>query len=655
MKQKYAFLWCCCILFNTVLISQISNNGILQINSSTIVYFGDEYTNKSTASHINNGNLYLNSNFINDGATSSNSGTTFFSSTTNTDQSISGATKNINFYNLEINLSNAVKNGVSVSDNFGLFVTNSVYLENGDLRLVGDSQLVQTHSGASANSSLNGKLHKDQQGYKSAYGYNLWSSPVATAGVFQLNGGLFDGTDASLNPFDSQQVLFNSGYPYNGLPSVLDGDGNVTTPLTINERWLYKFSRGATGSYVSWIKLDKNSSLTPGEGFIMKGTNTTLSEQNYVFKGLPNDGTYSFAVGPDESNLFGNPYPSALDSNMFIMDNLSVFDGTLYFWVEGNSPTHNLSDYLGGYATRNLTTGVSASINPTASGVGDANLLAPKRYIAVGQGFFIDTNASGNIVFNNSQRVFKTESSLESVHYKSSKVNSKSNSDDSIVRISYQDPEGFVRELALGFLPETTADLNFNTGYDGLMSGEREDELFFIIENDLSKKYVIQGVGAFDESYEFPLGLIIAEDGTHTISLKGVENFSNTVYLKDNASNITYNLSESSFNPNLSPGNYLDKFSIVFKSATTLATQEVYQSNLNVYYNKNKSIIIKKDMDITVNNLYVFNVLGQQVLELTNLPFGEQEISIPFHHEAGVYFVKVKSANGIQNFKIITN
>lgn len=651
MKQKDFMLFCLFFICVVNFYSQIANEGILQVKPSTSVYFGAEYTNKSTAMHYNDGNLYLNSNFINNGTTASNSGTTFFTSTTNSVQSISGSTKKINFYNLEINLSSVEKKGVSVEDKFGLFVFNSVNLVNGDLRLVGESQLIQTHAGISANSATNGKLHKDQQGYKSAYGYNHWSTPVNNGGTFQLNGGLFDGTDAVINSFTSQQVLFNSGSPYDGLPSIVDESGNVTTPLTINESWLYKFSRGGTGSYADWIKLDKNSKLLPGEGYLMKGTNTLSPKQNYVFKGTPNDGDYSFVVGANESNLFGNPYPSALDSNKFILDNLSYFDGTLYFWVEGNSPSHNLSDYLGGYATRNLTTGVSASINPTSAGVGDANIMAPTQYMAVGQGFFIDTSADGVIVFKNSQRVFKMENTGESIHYKN--IAQKSNVENSIVRISYRDPEGFERELALGFLPESSADLNFNPGYDALMSGEREDELFFIIENNLTKKYVIQGVGAFDESYEFPLGLKITEAGIHTISLKGVENFSNPVFVKDNLLSITYNLSEDSFNLNLPPGNYLDRFSIVFGALDALDILEVEKNNIQVFYNGNNSVIIKNTNNSKINSVGIFNTLGQNVLKVVGNYMETTEISIPFNYPKGIYFVRVQSDFGTISTKIL--
>ncbi|MGB5463199.1 MAG: ABC transporter permease, partial [Aureibaculum sp.] len=238
MKKNYFVLLGISLFFSLDIFSQIVNEGTLYIESSTTVYFGDEYTNNGT--HNSNGDLFLNSNFVNNDSTSSTSGTTFFKSSLNNIQTISGLKNKVNFYNLEVdnNLT-----GVQVVDNFCIYVNNAVNLGNGDFRLIGEAQLIQTHNGANANSAVSGKLLRDQQGNKSAYGYNYWSSPVNNGGSFSLSGGLFDGTDASINPFSSQQVQFIIGDPFNGLPSVTDGSGNVTTPLTLNKHWFFKFSR----------------------------------------------------------------------------------------------------------------------------------------------------------------------------------------------------------------------------------------------------------------------------------------------------------------------------------------------------------------------------------------------------------------------------
>ena len=642
MKQ-ITFVLSCLFLFTVIpIFSQISNEGTIKISASTVVVFQDEYTNSLTGMHNSDGDLYLNSNFINNGNTTASSGTTYFNSSDFDIQNISGTTGKINFYNVEVNLTNVSKKGLSVADNFGLVVANNLSLMSGDLRLVGEAQLLQTHSGVNANSLGTGKLLRDRQGTSSAYAFNYFSAPVNNTGSFALLGGLFDGTDADINSFTPQQVLFNTGSPYNGAPSTVDGSNNVTTPLTINKTWLYKHYQPST-----WISIDENSLLLPGIGYTMKGTNTISASQNYVFKGEANNGTYQIPVNTGDMVLLGNPYPSSLDSNKFINDNSGLFNGSIYFWIDGGSTSHYLANYLGGYAIRNLVTGIAPSVSSSLiSGLGNSNTaLVPSQFMAVSQGFFIEATSTGNITFDNTQRIFKTEGSGESNFHRTTSQNS-------IIRIGYEDPEGFHRQLALGFMTDSEADENYNPGYDALMIDDREDELFYIIENDISKKYVIQGVGDFHEFLEFPLGLNITEAGTHTIMLDGVENFYSPVYIKDTYLQIIYNLSENTFNPTLSPGEYLDRFKVVF-SVETLGEDPVFKDSIEVFYNGNNNLVINNPNNFTLNKIQVVNTLGQVIKKVDLNGSSNPLITIPFNVADGLYFINVNSNAKLGSFKIL--
>ncbi len=661
MKQNYFVLIVLCFICISFGHSQIVNEGILQIETSTTVYFGDEYTNKSSAEHNNNGELYLNHNFINNGTTTAVSGTTFFNSSENAIQTISGTENSANFFNLEVDNS---LTGVSVANNFGLIVTNNINLASGDLRLVGEAHLIQVNDVPNTGT---GKLLRDQQGISTTTGYNYWSAPVNNSGTFALNGGLFDGTDANansgINSFTPQPISFNyPGLPYDGVPATVSG-GNVTTPLFVSERWLYTYSPNTSG-YAGWDKIYQNSAIAPGIGFTMKGTGA--ANQNYVFKGIPNNGDYSFTIANGESALLGNPYPSALDSDKFLNDNLDVFE-VLYFWVDGGSPTHYLAAYLGAYAIQNLTTIVTASVPSGISGGGSASSADPLRYIAVAQGFFVEATGVEPlppIVFKNSQRAFKTETSGESIFFKntgSKNSNQKYNDENkSIIRIGYEDPEKFHRQLALGFLPNSPSDLNYNRGYDALMSDPREDELFFIIENDLTKKYVIQGVNAFNENDEFPIGLIITQEGVHTIMLDNVKNYEGNVYIKDVLANTTYDLTAANYTPNLPPGTYLDRFKLVFRERIAVVVdedvtpnQDFSVENTTVHYHQNNSLIVRTKDDLQVNKITIYNILGQQIKQVSDNMVGENVFSIPFQYSLGVYIVVVESELGHETFKII--
>jgi hypothetical protein len=654
MKPKDYFLLSIFLITPIFLFSQILNKGTLQIKPSTTVSFVDVYTNDTSGIHNNDGELYINHSFVNNGSTSANSGTTFFNSAVNDSINISGTTGDINFYNFELDITTASKKGVSVNNDIGLIVANKVSLVSGDLRLKGQAQLVQTHSGVNINTASSGKLLRDQRGVSSLYAYNYWSSPVNNnSGSFSLNGGLFDGTDANINTFTPQQVLFNSGDPYNGIPAIVDGSGNVTTPLYINNYWLYKYSPNISG-YAGWESVDENTLLTPGTGFSMKGTG--LSSQNYVFKGLPNNGAYSFSINNGESALLGNPYPSALDSEEFITDNISVLD-KIYIWVDGGSTSHYLSSYLGGYAVANLSGGTAAAVPSDILGLGSSIGLIPKRYVAIGQGFFVDAVLTGNITFDNSQRSYQVEDGSNSIFYKSAETKDSNNLADIEVDrriwIGYQSPDLLHRQLLLAFvLSPPGADLGFNSGFDAEMPDPHDDELFFIIDNELSKKYVIQGAGAYDDTYEFPIGLTIEENGTHTIMLDGIENFTDDIFIKDNILNTYYNLKDSDFTPNLPPGDYLDRFSVVFHSEV-LSNVNVFDENqVNVYF-KNDYIHLHNVNQLEITGLSVFNQLGQKLIQIENENLVGEKIQIPFIHQKGMYITVVESGQNSKSFKII--
>ncbi|MDO6622486.1 T9SS type A sorting domain-containing protein [Oceanihabitans sp. 1_MG-2023] len=642
------------------------NEGILQIEPTTNVYFENEYTNKSTGSHASNGNLYLNDSFINNGNTSSTSGTTYFKSSANPLVSISGTSNAVNFNNLEIDITAVSKKGVSVVDGFALQIENSLSLVSGDIRLTGEAQLIQKHLGTDVNTIGSGKILIDQQGYASAYKYNYWSSPVNNSGVFSLLSGKFDGTDASVNPFNPQTMLFNSGSPYNGVPSVLDGSDNVTTALTINTRWIYKYLQGA-GAYGDWVSLNQNSMLNPGEGYTMKGTNTALANQNYVFYGAPNNGEYLMLINSGEESLLGNPYPSALDTDAFITDNLALFDA-LYFWVDGGSNSHGTTDYLGGYAIRNLSGGTAPSVSASLiGGIGTAGSAeAPKRYVPVAQGFFVNAYASGSIVFNNSQRDFKTESSGDAVFYRTSNADNTDSDvstglgddlerdiDNKYIRIGYQDPEGFHRQLLLAFLPNSPADIHYNLGYDALLIDSREDDLFFIVDDELDKKFAIQGVNSFSEALELPLGIIISEAGLHEIMIDEIDNFENTIYLKDNILNTTHNLTASNFNINLPAGEYLDRYSLVFLPQESLSNTDVNALNVDVFYDGNNNIVVNNTERITIKSIKIYNVLGQEVFKANTDLNNKDRLQIPFNHSQGIYLVNVETKEGKLTKKIL--
>ena len=122
------------------------------------------------------------------------------------------------------------------------------------------------------------------------------------------------------------------------------------------------------------------------------------------------------------------------NSKKFLEDNSESIYGTIYFWeqhpglTEENDEGHDSSNYVGGYATRNLTMGIAAPNN------GDDNIIfrVPGNILLVAQGFFITgSNTGGEVVFKNSQREYRYEGD-DSVFFRDGENNEVSE--------TYQDP-----------------------------------------------------------------------------------------------------------------------------------------------------------------------------------------------------------------------
>ncbi|MFN3755877.1 MAG: LamG domain-containing protein, partial [Flavobacterium sp.] len=183
----------------------------------------------------------------------------------------------------------------------------------GTIDLVGTSQLIQTlDSYLDPHSS--GKIERDQQGTPNRFNYNYWCSPVGNQNNTLVNHGhsvsgvMRDGT----NPNNPIPMSWVSGVN----PPV------TSNPITLSSYWIFRF-QNMTPTYANWTGVGANGWLQAGHGFTMKGSNQATASQNYVFVGKPNNGRITSQIGPNNLNLTGNPYPSALDAHQFIKDNIN--------------------------------------------------------------------------------------------------------------------------------------------------------------------------------------------------------------------------------------------------------------------------------------------------------------------------------------------
>ncbi|HLV38470.1 T9SS type A sorting domain-containing protein, partial [Xanthomarina sp.] len=510
---------------------------------------------------------------------------------------------------------------LEVKDGVELSVQDKI-VNNGTIDLLGEAQLIQEHVGISQNSGL-GKLKIRQQGTTNLYNYNYWSAPVNTDGSWQI------------------KFLEQNNGPIGFTPA--HNADPTTNPIKISSRWLntYNASETLSDGITGWIRINSSTLIPPGIGYSMKGSGSSISEEEYVFSGEANSGDYSYPVTAGNDFLIGNPYPSALSAEKFINENKNVIDGTLYFYEQfKENNTHVWREYQGGYATLNLLAGVAASAADSQLGTGGNQIKgAPTNNIAVGQGFFVNIKTNGTLKFTNKQRVFAKESNGGSIFYRENAVNNDSRTK---FWLHFTDPTGRAREIALGY--DDNASVGFDTGYDAIDYSDYPDKMLWYTPENL---LVIQGLNRFSEEDEIPLSIKVTTPGTYTIRLDRTLNFpeNTAIYLKDNQENNFYNLKTEDLSIVFEAGTFNNRYSIVYQRETlSLPTLEGNQS-IYVKFDKNDDTVQLLGLDNlnSVQGVYIYAMDGKQVKSFKNIDSKVFNVS---YLNDGVYILKLEMVSG---------
>lgn len=532
-----------------------------------------------------------------------------------------------------------------------LRVTNGIELD-GEIRLIGTSQLLQTHAGTSLNTNTSGagKLFMDQAtasnsatggtpNFKSLY----WSSPVSSTGTgtFTLASVLKDGTIATSATSTPLNINFDPNW--NGASGTAG-----TVPIKISTRWLAKM---INDTY--WTTANPTStSFNAGESWNMKSTNA--DNQNFTFVGTPNDGEYKITnVSPYKYFVLGNPYPSALDANQFLIDNLDVLNGTIYYYDSSLDDSHYYQDFNGGYATWVIDIPNPPAYTTTASAYQTGGKL-PKRYIPVGQGFLMWSNetisVTPEIVFKNTQRAFVTRGTQSEFIAKGD--SNKNKSGIPILRLIMEflidGNKNYKRTLSVGFREGKTQ--NFENGYDAYRLDTQPTDFGLKCDDCNGSLLTISTIEAFNNDIEIPLEVKLDKSRTVTFSIEKLENFPETnIYLKDKTTNQYYNISSPNVNVSidLPQGNYTDRFSVVFKNQSALSVEDNVQEDISAYINNDtKELVVNQHKD-KISSIKLHSLLGQEVFSKTKIEDNNNELRYNISKlPTGVYLLKLITKTG---------
>jgi len=262
--------------------------------------------------------------------------------------------------------------------------------------------------------------------------------------------------------------------------------------------------------------------------------------------------------------------------------------------------------------------------------------------------------------------IFIFASNTDSTHATTLIAQSNNNANEiQRVRIDFVSPDKYTRHLLLAFTPDNAATDGFDYGYDGLNPDHFLNDLNWMIEGE---RYIIQGVGAFNDTKQYPFGLFLGDSGDIEIILTGLENFDSEidVFIYDLLLDTYTRINDNSFKMNIDADEYLNRFFIAFKGAEvdenpidddeieTSPIVEVVNTSIN-YLNKSNEIFIQVPNTVNVKHVYLINLLGQieNSWNALNSDF-YNEIKIPVKNISnGVYIISVKTNTGTINKKVL--
>ncbi|MBP4141015.1 T9SS sorting signal type C domain-containing protein [Flavobacterium sp. P4023] len=464
---------------------------------------------------------------------------------------------------------------------------------------------------------------------------------VGASLTIENTGSLVQINDAALNYGKIKYVrvtntgVRNTDFTYWSSPvaqSKLGGTGGMEyQPANLEGTYFDSFYVDAVNQY--WQSESMSNEMIPARGYSIRGPGpinaNPLSFLQVTFEGTPNNGAYSIPnIFEGKSYLVGNPYPSALDADQFLIDNRDVLDGTLYFWTHKtqvgigvSKPGSGLYAYSGDdYATYNLTGGTAtAKAAPSDPDKSLNNPFIPNGKIAAGQGFFANTKLSpeSNIIkFTNSMRVgVKGNTGTNNQFFKTATTKSKKTTsiEKNRLWLNLYSDEGAFKQLLVGYI--TGATNEYDNGYDGETFDGNELADFYSINQETN--FAIQGRALpFEASDIVPLGYRSKDKVTMSIDIDQVDGAieSQNIFIEDKMLNVVHDLKKGAYTFTTEAGVFNDRFVLRYTNKI-LGNVDFDLLNEQVIISKDKKELKIKSEIETIKRVTVFDLLGKKVLD----------------------------------------
>lgn len=341
-------------------------------------------------------------------------------------------------------------------------------------------------------------------------------------------------------------------------------------------------------------------SFTEAKGYMVRAPNNfpadfTPAVFNGSFSGIPNNGDAAIAItntpGTGQGyNMLGNPYPSAIDADLFLAQN----PGALYFWthtVQGAASGANYAAYT--------TFGAASSTTPVSA--------VPDGTIAVGQGFIHKTAASGTAVFTNAMRTGNNNT----IFFRDA------NMEKHRIWLNLSNAAGLQNQMLVGYMDGATQ------GVDASIDAPQIEGSINSISTLIGgETFSIQALPLpFAAGDVIPIGFNALAPGMFTIAvdhLDGLFAEDQNIYIKDNVSEIVHNLKQSPYQFAAEAGTITNRFSLIFQNAPLGIEIPAFNPG-NVIAFKADGVLTIDSGATLMSAVKVFDLRGRLVFEQSGL------------------------------------
>jgi hypothetical protein len=477
------------------------------------------------------------------------------------------------------------------------------------------------------------------------------------------NMGVYTGTNFQLTRTAQAK---NFDYVYWSSPTENYAVSNLPNNYRYEWNTLFANTNGTQGNWTV-----PSGNMIKGKGYIARASNgsTTPIGLSTIFTGKPHNGQFNFGINrgtfdgadfdadltdpnnllttrfDDNWNLVGNPYPSAIDAEEFLVQNQTKIEGAVWVWKHGLDPTSNVSPFYSYYQYN-----YSSSDYIKYNGLGSTEPDTFVGIIASGQGFMVNmlhTAATPNtITFTNNMR---SDASL--VQYNNTDF-LRGVSTNTVTPVEEKhriwldiinNDSGQTDRTLVGYSTNSTLDVDHM--YDCFFRLRSELSMYSIIN---SEPFIIQGRPLpFNNLDLVPMGINIVAFGNHTIAIKKVDGLfeqNQDIYLEDKLLNIIHDLRQAPYNFTSAIGTFNDRF--VLRYVTEALNTENFESiESSVFMSAHDGQIKIRTINALLSEVTVYDVLGREIIKKTNIASSNLTLSnITVKNQTLI--VKIKLVNG---------